>query len=638
MTRLWCEYYYETVNNYGTASPTDAPIMTDILTTLATCCTEGSFSPLDLHFARFMGKLASDNSPELMLAAALVSRRTGTGHICFDLAETAGKALPQTPFFCPELESWKAALAASPVVSSGGGNPCPLVLDGAGRLYLYRYWLYEKNLSGFFLQQAEPAVPYEAPLLRKLLVQLFPSENGAKLNRQKLAAFTAATRRFTVICGGPGTGKTTTVAKILALLIGLAPAPLRIALAAPTGKAADRVQQAIGSAIQGLNCGPAIKDGVPREASTLHRLLGLSPDEARARFDEKNPLPYDVVVIDEASMVDLPIMAKLSRALAPSARLILLGDKDQLASVESGAVLGDLCADGRVEIFSRSHIRAYESITGDSCGSLAVQNPSPPLADCIVELDRNYRFGAASGIGALAAAVRNGDSRGSLAILGSATSTGLVWQQGRGAPPLEKTALLYYSGPCRCPDAASALDLFSRFRILCAVREGFRGVAGINSAVETVLEKNHFIRRTGKWYQGRPVMVTRNDYGIRVFNGDIGMIFRGSDEALQACFTWPDGTQRSLAPARLPEHETAFALTVHKSQGSEFDYVLLVLPDMPLPVLTRELLYTGITRARKSVTICATPEVFSAAVERCITRTSGLRDGLKQGRFANQYL
>lgn len=599
--------------------------------TLATCCAEGMFSPLDLHFARFMGKLAAADSPELMLAAALVSRRTGTGHSCFDLAETAGKALPQTRLSCPELESWKAALAASPVVAIDGKTPCPLVLDSSGRLYLYRYWQYEKNLAEFFLQQAAAPLSHDAPLLRKLLLQLFPSGDDTGLNRQRLAAFTAATRRLAVICGGPGTGKTTTVAGILALLIGMAAAPLRIALAAPTGKAADRVQQAIGAAIQGLDCDGAVKDSLPREAQTLHRLLGLSVDEGRARFDEKNPLPYDVVVIDEASMVDLPIMAKLVRGLAPASRLILLGDKDQLASVESGAVLGDLCAGGRVGAFSRGHIQAYESLAGCNSSSLQGHDPSPPLADCIVELTRNYRFGAESGIGALAAAVKKGDSATALAILGSGSQSDLAWRQDRGSPALEKTVLRHYAGPCRSPDAASALDLFSRFRILCAVHGGPRGVAGINSAVEAVLEKKRLIRRAGPWYHGRPVMVSRNDYRTRVFNGDIGMLFRDPDGMMKACFALPDGSQRRLAPVRLPRHETAFALTVHKSQGSEFDDVLFVLPDGPSQVLTRELLYTAITRARNTVTILASAEIFSTAVERCIVRTSGLRDGLARG-------
>jgi exodeoxyribonuclease V alpha subunit len=603
----------------------------DIVKALESCCAEGTFSPLDLHFARFMGRLAGDDSPELLLAAALASRRTGTGHSCFELAETAGKALPQTPLSCPELAAWTAALAASPVVSSGSGSPCPLVLDGSGRLYLYRYWLYEKNLAEFFLRQAAADIAYDGQLLQALLARLFPAKPGQEPNRQRLAAFAAATRRCAVICGGPGTGKTTTVAGILALLIGLADRPLRIALAAPTGKAADRVQQAIGAALQGLGCDAAIKEGIPREAATLHRLLGLSADEARPRFDANTPLPYDVVVIDEASMVDLPILAKLARALEPEARLILLGDKDQLASVESGAVLGDLCAGGRAEIFSRGHLQAYESITGDCSSGLPAQEQAPPLADCIVELKDNYRFGAAGGIGALAGAVKNGDSAAALAILGSGSCPELAWQQGRGAPGLEKTALESYGGPCRCTDAARALDLFARFRILCAVREGPRGVAGVNSAVEAALEHHRLIRRTGPWYHGRPIMVTRNDYAIRVFNGDIGMLFRDETGAMKACFSRPDGSQRSLAPARLPEHETAFALTVHKSQGSEFQDVLVVLPDVQSPVLTRELLYTAITRTRATLTLLASADVLAAAVERCISRTSGLRDALAKG-------
>jgi exodeoxyribonuclease V alpha subunit len=605
----------------------------DILKILESYATAGAFSPLDLHFARFMAKLAGTGSSELVLAAALVSRQTGTGHICLDLNETGGKNVAQTSLSCPEFALWTDLLAKSPVVTAGGNEARPLVLDSAGRLYLYRYWQYEKSLASFFLKQAGAQVACDEKLLSKLLAELFPPEAGVSMNRQKLAAFTASIRRFAVICGGPGTGKTTTVAKILALLIGLAEKPLRIALAAPTGKAADRVQQAIGAAIQGLACDAAAKETLPREASTLHRLLGLSPDEARARFDEKNPLPFDVVVVDEASMVDLPLMAKLVRALAPHARLLLLGDKDQLASVESGAVLGDICADGRVETFSRSHLDRYKSLTGELAEGVTELEKAPPIADCIVELTRNYRFGANSGIGALAAAVNRSDSVAALQILSAGDRSDLSWEEGRGlqghAPALEKMVLDNYAGISRCADARSALELFGRFRILCAVREGQRGVAGINDAVEAVLEQQHRIRRSGRWYHGRPVMVTRNDYGIRVFNGDNGIIFNSADGMLKACFAGPEGSVRSFVPARLPEHETAYTLTVHKSQGSEFDHVLIVLPDQLSPVLTRELIYTAITRARSNVILWADSAIFSAAIERCITRTSGLRDRLK---------
>lgn len=610
----------------------------NILKTLEPYAAAGAFSPLDLHFARFMAKLAGAESAELVLAAALVSRQTGMGHICLDLHEAAGKNVLQTSVACPEFARWIAVLAKSPVVAERDNEARPLVLDSAGRLYLYRYWQYEKSLAAFFVKQAAAPVACDEKLLAALLEDLSLPEPGAGLNRQKLAAFTAATRRFAVICGGPGTGKTTTVAKILALLIGLAPGPLRIALAAPTGKAADRVQQAICAAIQGLACDTAVKEALPREASTLHRLLGLSPDEARARFDEKNPLPYDVVVVDEASMVDLPLMAKLVRALAPHARLLLLGDKDQLASVESGAVLGDVCADGRVECFSRSHLDRYESLTGESCEGVTELEKAPAIADCIVELTRNYRFGEESGIGALAAAVNRSDSAAALDILASGDRSDLSWEAARGpqghAPALGKMVLDHYAGISRCADARSALEMFSRFRILCAVREGQRGVAGINDAVEAVLEHQHRIRRTGRWYHGRPVMVTRNDYVIRIFNGDNGIVFQTPDGIIKACFAGPDAALRCFVPSRLPEHETAYALTVHKSQGSEFDEVLIVLPDLLSPVLTRELIYTAITRARSKVTLWADSEIFAAAIERCITRTSGLRDKLKEQNVA----
>jgi exodeoxyribonuclease V alpha subunit len=328
-------------------------------------------------------------------------------------------------------------------------------------------------------------------------------------------------------------------------------------------------------------------------------------------------------------MVDLPLMAKLVRALAPEARLILLGDKDQLASVESGAVLGDLCADGRAALFSSGHLERYKKLTGEKDEGISAADKTPPIADCIVELTRSYRFGSASGIGALAAAVNHADTDEALKILSSGSFSDLAWQAATGPPDIEQTVLQRYGGLSRSPDARSALDELGRFRILCAMREGHRGVAGINDAVEAVLEGPHRIRRGGRWYHGRPVMVTRNDYAIRVFNGDTGIVFRGADGALKACFAGPEAALRSFVPARLPEHETAYALTVHKSQGSEFDEVLVLLPDKPSPVLTRELIYTAITRARSRVVLWAGEEVFKAAVARCIERTSGLRDALK---------
>ena len=391
---------------------------TDILKTLEPYAAAGAFSPLDLHFARFMAKLAGTESAELVLAAALVSRQTGTGHICLDLNEAAGKNVAQTSLACPEFAHWTEVLAKSSVVGTGGGEARPLVLDSAGRLYLYRYWQYEKSLAAFFMKQAAAACGLRRKAVGCSACRPFPARArrraeppeacGLHSRHQAFCRYLRRARHRQDHDGGKNPGASHRPCS---------PRPLRIALAAPTGKAADRVQQAIGAAIQGLACDAAVKEALPREASTLHRLLGLSPDEARARFDEKNPLPYDVVVVDEASMVDLPLMAKLVRALPPHARLLLLGDKDQLASVESGAVLGDVCADGRVETFSRSHLDRYESLTGERAEGVTELEKAPPIADCIVELTRNYRFGENSGIGALAAAVNRSDSAAALEIL-----------------------------------------------------------------------------------------------------------------------------------------------------------------------------------------------------------------------------
>jgi len=310
-----------------------------------------------------------------------------------------------------------------------------------------------------------------------------------------------------------------------------------------------------------------------------------------------------------------------------------LGDKDQLAAVESGAVLGDVCADGRVETFSRSHLDRYESLTGERGNDVTLLEQSQPIADCIVELTRNYRFGEESGIGALAAAVNSSNSAAALKILASGDHSDLSWEAAHCQPgralALDKIVMDNYAGISRCADPRRALDMFGRFRILCAVREGQRGVGGVNAEVEAVLEHHCRSRRTGRWYHGRPVMVTRNDYGIKLFNGDNGIILQGADGVLKACFAGPEGSVRSFVPARLPEHETAYGLTIHKSQGAEFDHVLIILPDKPSPVLTRELIYTAITRARSKVTLWADREIFKSAIELCIIRTSGLRDKLK---------
>ena len=436
-------------------------------------------------------------------------------------------------------------------------------------------------------------------------------------------------RRLCVISGGPGTGKTTTVVRILALLLGQR-ADLRIALAAPTGKAAARMEEAVRAAKARTPLADAVRERIPDEASTLHRLLGARPGRARFRHDAERPLPLDALVVDEASMIDLALMAKLVAALPPRARLVVLGDRDQLASVEAGAVLGDLCGD--VPGFSDGFRRHVERITGDRLP--AGHASASPLADAVVLLTRSHRFAAGSAIGRLAAAVNRGDAATVQAVLGDARSEGLGWRKGESATAHAAGAVAAYAPYLAQVQSGAALAdafaAFRRFRVLCAHRRGPWGVETMNRLVEEELRRRMLVEAGTAWYLGRPVLVTQNDYALGLYNGDVGLAVPDPDEdgRLRVAFEVEGGGVRLLMPSRLPAHEPVWAMTVHKSQGSEFDRVLLVLPDEDSPLMTRELVYTAITRARDGVEIAGDDTILLAAVERRLVRSSGLRDAL----------
>lgn len=470
--------------------------------------------------------------------------------------------------------------------------------------------------------------------LKTGLASLFPQEGGADIDWQLAAAFAAMRKRLCIISGGPGTGKTRTVVVLLALLLEQQPA-MRIALAAPTGKAAARLQEAVKSAKATLSCKETIKERLPAEASTIHRLLGSIPDSAYFRHDARNPLPFDAVVVDEASMVDLALLAKLVAAIPPSARLILLGDKDQLASVEAGAVLADLCDGGGQHRFSDQFIEEFNLLTGQKLPSQPVAARASDLADCLVELRKNYRFGEQSSIYRLSRAVNEGNSERALEVLReSSDSIGaqVSWKPlpapGALKEALKPHVLSRYKDYLKAADPAQALQAFGRFRILCAVRNGPYGVESMNRVVEEILAEAGLIDARALFYGGRPVMVVRNDYNLKLFNGDIGVVRANEVEGLRACFVGPEQTIREFVPLRLPEHETAYALTIHKSQGSEFERVLLILPGEDSAVLTRELVYTGLTRASKEVELWSDQGIFATAVRRKISRRSGLREAL----------
>jgi exodeoxyribonuclease V alpha subunit len=581
------------------------------------------FSALDVHFAQLMTRLAGSDDPALALAASLASRATANGDVCVQLADDP------------------VALRASPVVGKPGDFR-PLILDSRGRLYLYRYWEYEQRLAANLLARASDAEDVDEALLRRGLDRHFPDPADAG---QKLAAAMAVLRRLCVISGGPGTGKTTTVVKILALLAEQARGhKLAIGLAAPTGKAAARVQDAIRRALDALALDDAALASIPQEASTLHRLLGARPDSVYYRYNADNPLPLDVLVVDEASMADLALAAKLLEALPARTRLILLGDKDQLASVEAGAVLGDICAEPGV---SARFAKRLAALTGIPQKTIPHAQTVGLLSDSIAILARSYRFGPDSGIGMLARLVNEGRGDDALDLMRTAAKDDIAWRtlsEGELEAALANAVVPrlrgWFDAIRSGSPAAEVFERFNAFRVLCAHRTGRMGINTVNRMIEEILESEGLIRKSQAWYAGRPVMIVRNDYNLRLFNGDVGIALPDADdEGRLKVFFPPAGgaaagsrpTTRKFAPARLPDHETVYAMTIHKSQGSEFGDVLIVLPGELSAIMSRELVYTGITRAMKRVEIWGREEAFRDAVQRRLLRASALRERLWGG-------
>lgn len=583
---------------------------------------------IDMQFADFLCRLAGGSDardvPELWNAAGRLSAAVGQGNICLDLEESFGA----------EAGALAATLRASHLVGAAGDYR-PLILDLQGRLYLYRYWKYERDLAEAVRAMAADRPALDEAVLRDGLTRLFGVYDQSDLDWQRTAAAMAVRSRFSVISGGPGTGKTSTVVKIMALLLEQpGGAGQRIALAAPTGKAAARLKESIISARERLRGQTALAEGLPDDVSTIHRLLGVVPASSRFRHSGDNHLPFEVVIIDEASMVPLPLMAKLVEALAPQARLILLGDRDQLSSVEAGAVLGDLCNTGTVHTFSEEFSRFVVEVTGVAIAREQLSSRIPLLADAIVVLQRNYRFGQQSGIAALSRAINAGEGREALDRLKAGQYPDVTLAALPASHDLRKqlegVVVAGYRDYLQQSDPAAALRDFDRFRVLCAMRQGSHGVTGINQVIEAGLAAKGLIAPHKRWYRGRPVMVTRNDYNLKLFNGDIGIALPDPDdrEQLAVFFLSPEGGVRKFSPFRLPEHETVYAMTVHKSQGSEFERILMVLPPFDNQLLTREILYTGLTRARKSAQLWCPDEIFISTVNRRIVRRSGLRQAL----------
>ena len=584
---------------------------------------------LDISLANYFNSQQFSDDPRHLWLAALTSYQWGRGHACLDLNALQLQASALLGWNDEQVTALPKHLsAAAPTLPwiQGDNSPLVFVKDTQGeRLYLRRAWNAEQSIREHILQRINLSIA-EPVDLRHQLDTLF----GTETSMQRIACEVAAKNHITLITGGPGTGKTTTVVKLLALLIATSINDLKIHLAAPTGKAATRLTESITNALAQM---PAdVQSRIPTQTQTLHRLLRSNSRDTRV-----HPLATDVVVVDEASMVDLEMMARLLASVPPTARLILLGDKDQLASVEAGAVMSQLC-------------------TGEL------------LRAQTVTLTHSHRFDAASGIGKWAQAVNADNQKNATSIqalwnatpdwlstLPNNTSEDSKQDSGLTGPLHQVTKLQLQNAhdaklaqtlafgwrhwlslldshrtntfekitACTDSQAIDLLKSFNEFSVLCAVREGPFGVTQLNAHIEKALGFT-----ASAWYVGRPVMVTRNDYALELMNGDVGICLPGADGVLRVAFPSLGGNVRWIAPSRLDSVETVFAMTVHKSQGSEFHHVLLVVPAHDSPVLTRELVYTGLTRAKENLTLWAPrPEVLLQACNRRVLRSGGLGAG-----------
>jgi exodeoxyribonuclease V alpha subunit len=559
------------------------------------------------------------------LGLALCHLAVSRGETCLRLDPTATRTENGLTLMDPD--TFRDALQDNPLVATPeDAAALPLIRDGE-RLYLQRYWAYEARLAQCLrtLMATPPATVDPEALVANAL---FDGPSDGEADWQAVAAFVAQRQRLAVISGGPGTGKTYTVVRLLvqrlrtALAHGEAPPVIR--LAAPTGKAAARLMASVRDGLDQLQPEASVSEHLPATATTLHRLLRLRPDSTRPGHDADNPLPADLVVVDEASMVDLPLMAKLADALPGTAQLILLGDRYQLASVESGAVLADLC--------SAAGVNAFSAELQQAAGPLLPQHEAPgnptPLGDHVVTLRTSHRFRADRPIGRLAAAINRGDADAAMAVLAEADPELTSHDNTEGETVTARVEALAdaYSAIHEAATPEAGLEALETLRLLTVTRVGPLGSQALNERITRTLAARHGFDPLARWYHGRPVMIRHNEPRAGLYNGDVGIVWRGPEE-VRVWFRTEDGL-RAFEPGLLPDHESVYAMTVHKAQGSEFEAVSLLLPGEPAPLLSRELLYTAVTRARSRLTVAGPRHVWEAGIAHRIKRETGLTERL----------
>lgn len=586
----------------------------------------------DVHqqFASFF------KSETLQPYAWLVSKKLSEGHICVSL-DDAMEAEEELPLAYKSVLSGIDILRKEALVSTIESEKQPFVLHN-NRLYLQRYFHYEsmilKRIEQFIESERVTADERQVNLeLQKPFIKhLFSGNSTGHTDWQMVAAVSCILNNFSVITGGPGTGKTTTVAKILAVLFSMNK-DLKVALAAPTGKAAMRMAESLKSASFDVSeditaCFESLKP------STIHRLLKYIPDSPYFKHNQENPLEYDVVIVDESSMIDVALFAKLLDAIGPDTRLILLGDKDQLASVEAGSLFGDLCeSQGALNLFSKERTEFINSFTDEAQRHLKAgkinQPCDHPLFEHIIELQYSHRFKSDEGIGKFSRAIIGNDVTAIKGFFVGDTDEQVLIDSLYSQEKFEHF-IQGYVDYINEPDIKSALKKFQNLRILCAIREGEQGLYAINRKVEKYLADNRHISLKGDFYEHRPIMMNSNNYSLGLFNGDIGIVRPDKNGVLKAWFETPEGELKSILPGLIGQAETVYAMTIHKSQGSEFNKVLIVLPDADnISILTRELLYTGITRAKQKVLVQGKESGILQAAAGQVKRASGLSERFK---------